>query len=499
MTILQKNTRMSQSLLWELQTAAYSRFGPQAWSKKGVPTYLTSNPYIAKKFAHVVLGFIRDTIDLSQPLYIFDLGAGSGRFAYLFIKNFLSMVDGVLLKTLKLRYIMTDIAESNIQFWQEHTLLKPFVESEILDFAYYHHAETDKPLRLLHSGEILDKESFQNPIVIVCTYYFDTIPQDLFRIKDGKLYEGHITLSVDKKNIDSADPSIIQQLKCQYDYVPIDKPEQYYPDFPQLNDILKTYLEIIDRVTFLFPIGGFQSLRYFADLCNGRLLLLAGDQGMSNEKQVRQWGEPEISLHATFSYPVNYHALGMYFQNQRGVALLTSFPESTFAVMVGVLGGQHFPETRLAFREHLDSFEPKDYLSLVNKVRKPLTLEYILLLLKLGFWDPNNFYYFYNDIRKQIPKASDTLQEHLSLGIHQTWEQFYPVCPEDGDFVSNLGVLLFEMKRYKEALVYFQRSLEITGEKTTTYQNMAQCYKALDDPEEATRCIQKASALHRPS
>ena len=76
--VLEKGVRLSKSILWGLQTAAYCQFGPDAWSSKEVPFYITSNPYIARQYAYVVLGYLRDCfapnaatpIDLSQPIYI---------------------------------------------------------------------------------------------------------------------------------------------------------------------------------------------------------------------------------------------------------------------------------------------------------------------------------------------------------------------------------------------------------------------------------------------
>src|ERR1700733_60938 len=108
---VEENKRLSESILWDLQTAAYRQFGPSAWASKGVPFYLTSNPLIAKQFSHVILGYLRDCmdsraatpLDLSEPIYLFDLGAGSGRFGYLCIKHLLSLIDSLFPRKLRLK------------------------------------------------------------------------------------------------------------------------------------------------------------------------------------------------------------------------------------------------------------------------------------------------------------------------------------------------------------------------------------------------------------
>ena len=94
----EKATRLSESLLWKLQNDAYSEFGIEAWSRQGVPSYITSNPFIARCYAHVVLGYIRDliaqgTLVANEPIYLFDLGAGTGRFGFLFLKELLCLQE----------------------------------------------------------------------------------------------------------------------------------------------------------------------------------------------------------------------------------------------------------------------------------------------------------------------------------------------------------------------------------------------------------------------
>ncbi len=490
--MIEKNKRFSESILWDLQQAAYSEYGIKAWTAKGVPFYLTSNPFTARKYAKVILGYIRDCkINPKHPLILFDLGAGTGRFGYLFLK-FLIPEISELLGRIKIRYIMTDIVKDNLEFLQNHPYLKGFIDEGILDFAFYHHAQKE-PIALLLSKEKLTPEKLHNPIILIANYFFDTIPQDLFRIKKGKLEEGRVTIQGIKKELD---PALIENLRCSYDYLPIKHVDQYYPDHPELNRLLYEYVQRFDNITFLFPIGAFQSLKYFSLLSQGRMLLLAGDQGVCTEEQIRAWGEPHIARHGTFSIAVNYEILARYFDNEGGLGLLTKDSDPLFVVIAGILGGRKYPETSMAFLEELDSFEPKDYWHLAEGVEKECkepSLEHLLTLLKFGYWDPMNFYAFYPLIRKQASKASEAMQDKILNAIHWTLEQFYPIGPEDADFVMNLGALAFEMKRYQEAVVLFEKSLSLGGDRSKNLMNMATCYKALNDTQNALKCLHLAS------
>ena len=97
--ILEKDQRLSQSMLWKLQRRFFEARGIDAWRKSIVPHYITSNMFIARAYSRIVSGFSRDCfagrllVNPNQPLYILELGAGSGRFAYHFLKNFLGSTE----------------------------------------------------------------------------------------------------------------------------------------------------------------------------------------------------------------------------------------------------------------------------------------------------------------------------------------------------------------------------------------------------------------------
>ena len=48
-----------------------------------MPQSITSSPFIARAYARIALGYLRDVaaeLDRSQPFYILELGAGDGKF-----------------------------------------------------------------------------------------------------------------------------------------------------------------------------------------------------------------------------------------------------------------------------------------------------------------------------------------------------------------------------------------------------------------------------------
>lgn len=489
---LEGPTRLSHSLLWKLQKKAYTEFGPSAWTTKGVPSYVTSNPFVARSYALVVLGYIRDClnprsaspIDKSEPFYIFDLGAGTGRFGYLFLKNLHQTLLQLKIEGVRLRYVMTDIAPANLAFWRAHPYLQPLIKDGLLDFAFYQHDDAH-PLKLEISGEVLTPETVKNPIAVIGNYFFDTIPQDLFKVENGKILEGRIALSMKKntatENLSTMDPAVINHLVSAFEYEAIPNIDNYYPGRKELLPILKRYADTLEGIPFMFPEGAFTVIRYFQTLSKGRFLLLAGDQGKVTESQLKVQPDAFLALHGSFSIGVNYHAIAQFFKNEGGVTFLTTFSNPSLVVTCSVLGGaaNQFPETAVAFEHNIDRFEPNDYFLLINYTEKEWaypSLDVIFLLLKFGQWDPSNFNLFFDRIRSELKTATEDTKEKFFEVVENVWQNFFPTDKKESHFVMNLGVLLYDLKRYEDALKFFQRALELDPDNAIIYHNMACCY-----------------------
>ena len=95
--VLETDVPLSQSVIWRLQREFYAQRGLKAWTEDLVPSYITNNPFIAEIYAEIVAGFILDCMNLPQkgsrplsadnPLRILELGAGTGKFSYLFLRK----------------------------------------------------------------------------------------------------------------------------------------------------------------------------------------------------------------------------------------------------------------------------------------------------------------------------------------------------------------------------------------------------------------------------
>jgi hypothetical protein len=509
---IEKNVRLSNSLLWELQKKAYTHFGPEAWQKKNVPFYLTSNPLIARQYAQIVVGFFRDclalrsflSIDLQKTFYILDLGAGTGRFAYLVLNELFKMLATLKLP-FKIRYIMTDLVEENIQFWKNHPYFQSFIRDGFLDFAFYDHETKENELHLICSGEKLSAGLLDNPLIILANYFFDTIPHDIYSIKDHILYEGRLSLSYKKSNepkiLSLSDPSLIASIDHHIDYVPMQNWEILDLEDPQSSKILKSYTEKYKNIPyFLIPKGAFQVIQFFRELSDHRLLFLTGDQGLVSDKQFFQ-EIPFLAKHDTFSMSVNYHAISAYFEQIQGFCLLTSSLDPLMAHMAAVScrDWTDFPELKEAFQLTLETFGPQDYFNLCGKVLeegREADLTTMMKLIRLGCWDPINFNLFFSKIREKAKAISEIEREELIQAIHSCWDNFFPVAKNEGAFVMNLGILFYDMQNYDEAIRYFLYAFNLGYAEPQLFKNISLVYQAKNEPDKAKIWFDKGWKLY---
>jgi tetratricopeptide (TPR) repeat protein len=500
--VLERSQRVSNSILWELQRNYFARQGIEAWRQNVVPHYVTSNPFIAAAYATVVFGFLRDCqaasacpLDCSQPVYIVELGSGSGRFAFHFLKEFLAVLGRSALRHILVKYVMTDFAQGTLDYWQAHPSLRPFVEAGQLDFARFD-AGSDCELALSHAGEILAPGTVKNPLVVLANYFFDGIPQDAFAIQDGQLYESLITVTSSQEEHDLSDPDLLNRVDIAYEHRPVDG--DYYDD-PDCDRILAEYQRRLPNTALLFPCAAIRCIRDLGRLSGGRLLLLSADKGYSREGDLLGRAEPAINVHGSFSMMVNYHALGQYVCHQGGQALGTDRRHNSLNVSAFVLGAapNNAIETRQAYAAAIDQFGPDDFFTLkkgIEKLYDNLTLPQMLAYLRLSRWDASILLGCFPTLLEWVDSLSEPERQELYGVIRRVWDVYYPIG-EKLDLAFYLGMLLYGMAYYPEAIEFFGHSLRLYGPDASSAYNIGMCHYNLRQLEAALAWVDQALEL----
>src|SRR5690348_13938495 len=171
---------MSQSRVWDLLRAYYEQQASQAFAE--VPHQVLDNPFIAAAYARVVAGYLRDVareqaLDLDEPLYIVELGAGAGRFAHGFTRELEALLDALPLELPPVVYVMTDLSEGTLADWEAN----PLLADARIDFARFDVA-ADTTLELRRRATTIQQSS--NPLVVIANYVFDSVPVDAFAVRD---------------------------------------------------------------------------------------------------------------------------------------------------------------------------------------------------------------------------------------------------------------------------------------------------------------------------
>lgn len=496
---LEQDQRLSDSLIWTLQRESYRRLGTQAWTSGQLPWYVTSNSFIARAYARMVVGWLRDllaagAVDRGQPLYVIELAAGSGHFGFLFLRKLWALLDALpAMAGLDVRYVMTDLPEANLAAWEANERFAPFFEKGRLDVALFD-LERDTEVHLRRSAAVLAPGRAGNPVAVLANYAFDSTRQDLFFVRNGQLHEGRVTTLSSQEEPDLADPRLLGRLTTRYSSRPA--PEPYYGE-PVLDGLLREYRDGLGDTAVLVPIGALRCLEHLSRISGSRMLLVSADKGVSGFQEIVSQPEPHRVRHGEcFSMDVNFHALARYVEAQGGCAFLP-LRDRALKATAFLLGGtaDAHPESRLAYRESLETFSPFDYHRLSSGVRKDYAeppLEVVLSLLKLGDWDYQFLVRYASVIAREAPKASEGVKWEVRRALEAVWENFYPMGV---DLAFEIGRILAAMQLPLDALRYYRESLRLAGPHHATFYNMGLCLYYLQQPAEALKFMDRSLAV----
>ncbi|MCU1280651.1 MAG: hypothetical protein JWM53_4197 [bacterium] len=477
-TILEAEAQLSRSRLWRMQRAFFERRGPDAWREAIVPHYVTSNPFIAAAYAQLVFGYWRDvwpTLARSQPLYVVELGAGAGRFAFHFLRAMTALLPRSPLADVRFVYVLTDVAERNLEFVAGHPALAPFVASGQLDFARFD-ATSDDALVLGRRGLTLGAGDVANPLVAVANYVFDGVPQDMFYGEGGRLHESLVTLACDEAPEDPDDPALIAEVALRWTRRPADG--AHYGE-ERRDAILEHYRARLPRGAFSFPTAALRAIDALAALSGGQMLLLSADKGQSHEATLARREEPALTVHGSFSLPVNYHAIGEYVRLGGGKAMTAAQPHARLnvcAFTLGALPGDHV-ETALAFAQAVERVGPDDFYCLKKAIDPrvdEMSLEQLLAFVRLSGADMDVLLRCRPALSARAAEATAAQRRELGRVVTAAWAGHYAI-DEARDVAFELGGLLCDVGEWEAALPLFEASLAQHGPDRATLFNLALC------------------------
>jgi Putative S-adenosyl-L-methionine-dependent methyltransferase len=387
---------VSQSPIWQLVRSYYRQMGLKAWHTSAVPNYITTNPFIASRYAKVIDGFFADFLksrkpySQDDPFYIIELGAGSGRFGFCFLKHFFSELEKSIRDNRNFVYVMTDISRTNIDFWKQHPQLQGFIKQGLLDFAYLDVLEHES-IELLISGKTLAEGTTDTPMAVIANYVFDSLPHDLFEIRNGKLRAHLIRCKMDPGADDIADIA----RSTEIDYRAEECGKDYYGN-SVWNAVLNEYCREEKNLNFAIPVGGLTAIENMSSLTSGPMFMLASDFGDSDISSLRSLPKRRIATNGCYSVRVNFHAVSRFLDRTGGRFYAPGCSKSSLETVGLVMnaGRKKHKNLSYAFQTHIKNFGPDEFFMMKKIVERnfdSLDFEHIIGTLRMSCWDVKIF------------------------------------------------------------------------------------------------------------
>jgi len=481
---LESNQPFSKSLIWQLNRDFYHESGILAWSNDIVPHHMTSNSKVGKTYAELIFGFLKDVATKKKSdeiVYMLEMGAGHGRLAFHILSHLEKLLNNTKSKTAKYCYVLSDIVEDNLTFFDDHVQLQGYFRRGVLDTAYFNASESQE-IVLRKSQMTINPGALKQPILAIANYFFDSIANDLFYIENRIISACSVSIQSKEDPKEATAEERIKSMEISYQ-----KKEQSTPfyDDQVLNELLEDYRNILKKSYLFFPEKAIKCIQQLRNFSQQGLILLTMDKGYHEARDIMNKPEPDIVTHGSFSLWVNYHAFNLYCENQGGKALFPSF--SNFNLDIGCLiflpKSDTYTETSAAYEQFVNNFGPDDF----NSIKRMayfnigrLKLTELIALYRLSAYDATFFIKLLPRLKHLAKTISFNERKRIAQTLHRVWE-FYFNINEPLDLAYELGGLFYDLGFYSEALTHFQHSVDSFGTKADTFYNQALCHYQLKE------------------
>ncbi|WP_431094993.1 GNAT family N-acetyltransferase [Polaromonas aquatica] len=235
---------------------------------------------------------------MSQPLYILNMGPDDGALAAAVLAALRDEMHACGMLGWPVRYVLCPKAgEEPALALLRQPALQPFVARGWLDQASWQ-ARRGHPL-LLGANRFALFGS-RNPVVAMTAGGFSALQAELYGVHYGELLQARI-----QAQAVSGDRFA---LACEWRTLAEGEIGS------AMSALLDHYRSSLINATVLLSNSALSLLDALADFSAGRYLLLAADQGVADERQIRLncMALPEQLAPGELGLPVNFHALGMH-------------------------------------------------------------------------------------------------------------------------------------------------------------------------------------------
>ncbi len=495
---LESSVPFGDSMIWQLNRDYYQQRGIEAWSKDGLPHHLTSNAKIGLIYAEIILGLLKDLAAKNQTnekVYVLELGAGHGRLAFHILRSLELLISNESIALPSYCYVLSDIAEKNLEFFLGHPQFADYIERGLLDISYYDAVKSDE-IYLRKADKVIKEGNLESPLVVVANYFFDSISSDLYFFNDGLLYDCSLSLQMDEEFKDMKASEILEKLKFQF-LLHLQN-RDYYSNVLN-NEILEEYKDILLKAYMMFPHTGMLALERLKRLSIGGMILLSMDKGFHELHEMESAPEPNMSLHGSMSFSVNYHALSRHCEKNKGLALLPD--ESNFhlvlACLLYVTDYSEFSETKKAYKKYVSDFGPDD----INTIKQfyykhavGLNIPELISIVRLYAYDSMLFMRLLPRLKFLIGTVSFNERIRINQVMKKVWKEHFNIN-EEKDISFEMAGINYQLGYYEDALFFFSESENLYGITADGIYNKALCYYQLRQDNLFAEAISQSKSL----
>jgi hypothetical protein len=512
---------LSSSILWRLNDSYYQDRGVTAWSSGDVPYHSTTSAVLGATFASLVAAFARDCaagrcgpFDPAEPLYVVELGCGSGRLAWHTLEHLRHLDTG----SARVVYVLSDMVESNVAFCADHQRLRSAFAEGRADLALYM-AGSRQEIRLVHGSKSLAPGSLANPVIGIASYLFCVIPQDLHVNVGGSLESEHVGVEL------AVPPDAARPVQGTPEYL---RAIRIRPTFPGRTDPHRGTAEDRDRDVavlssaatrtvpgerVLYPAAALRSIDRLTEIGGGRMLFLVAERAMVHP--AARDAAPAGGLYSpaallgmgvhgsSLSMPVDLRMVEDAIALSGGTVLRPAAPPSRLelaALLTGLPPGDPPPSFWRQARSSFDGARADDVFATVALAAASagatpaVTLADIVAILRVAELDPFVFGLLFEALAREMPPGAVTSIERAVESLVAVAARDYPLNP-NYDVVYGVAGLLTGVGRWSEALGCLARAAADFGPRAETSYNMAVCHLQLDAIGAAAAALNEALEL----
>ncbi|WNO11624.1 GNAT family N-acetyltransferase [Teredinibacter sp. KSP-S5-2] len=453
--------RFSESPLWSTQRQYFTQQGVNPWRNRSLPFYATSNPALAKSYAKVIVQYWQDAIavgdiDPDHPVYVVELGCGSGAFSFYMVRAIEYALRQSAIDGLDWRFLCTDIGHSNLRFIANHPKLNRYFENGVMAAGCFD-VETQNKIQLLDGNEL---HQFANAPVVISNYVFDGLTNDVFHLHYGDLYEGKVGLIYKERNdthqnntcisgkqFEAANP--FNNIELDFQWSAVDKIDWLSP---VVSNQVDQYRNRFDSSVLLYPTGAIQCVEHIREMSHGRFLLLSADKGFYTDQDVRLQPVPFMTIHGSFSLPVNFHALKTYADDHGALSWQNQQRQGGLVYSIQLFShhSEYFGNTQSCVEDQFLSCSPDHLLPILSGVRKTsgsYSMDTMLGFIRLYDYDPRILDIFLPALLSKS-EALDVVDKHYWKNVlDKVWSNTYDIG-SSVEFVFDLGAFALDIGHY---------------------------------------------------